>query len=38
MTVDYLNPDVEIAGARPLCHILQEFSASSICCLGYFET
>ena len=38
MTVDYLNPDVEISCARPLGHILQEFSASNICCLGYFDT
>ncbi len=38
MAVAYLNVDLEIEGPRPLCHILQEFSESNICCLGCFET
>ena len=38
MAVAYLNVDLEIEGPRPLCHILQEFSDSDICCLGCFET
>ena len=38
MAVAYLNVDLEIEGPRPLCHILQEFSESDICCLGCFET
>ena len=38
MAVRYLNVDLEIEGPRPLCHILQEFSASDIGCLGCFET